>query len=161
MTKQEFLDELRKALSGEVSPESMMDSYQYYADYIEEGVRRGKTEQEMTEELGSPLLIARAIIAAQTGERVADVEYTEDGRTRKARNKNAGYHGGTEKKQFQFRSDAWYAKILFWLGMFAVLTVLVFIVFGLLSSFLWIVIHFAIPLLLLLGIIYLIMYALK
>lgn len=156
MTKQEFLDELKEALSGEVSPESMMDSYRYYAAYIEDAVNAGKNEEQVIEELGSPLLIARSIIAAQTGERTADVEYTVDGRTKKIKNKEF-QSNKSEKKEFHFNTEVWIARILLVL----LLILLVVIVFSLLSGFLWFVIHFAIPVLIVLGIIYLIMYALK
>lgn len=158
MTKQEFLDELKEALSREVSPESMMDSYRYYAAYIEDAVNAGKNEEQVIEELGSPLLIARSIIAAQTGERTADVEYTEDGRTKKVRNKNTAFQSNkSEKKEFHVNTGVWFARVLSVL----LLILLIVIVFSLLSGFLWVVIHFAIPVLIILGIIYLIMYALK
>ncbi len=88
MTKQDFLEELKNALSGEVPAEVLMDSYRYYANYIEEELRNGRREEEILEELGKPSLIARSIIAAQAGERVADVEYMEDGTTRKVRRKD-------------------------------------------------------------------------
>ena len=39
MTKQDFLDELKQALSGEVSAEAVMDSYRYYSAYIEDSER--------------------------------------------------------------------------------------------------------------------------
>ncbi len=160
MTKKEFLDELKQALFGVVSPESMMDSYQYYSNYIDDGVSMGKREEEVVEELGSPLLIARSIIAAQTGERAADVEYTEEGKNRKIRNRKNTFkeHTTTEqRKEIHFDVNAWYAKVLFVLFLVAMAV----IIFALLSGFLWFAIHFAIPVLLVLGIIYLIMYALR
>ena len=47
MTKQQFLEELKKALSGEVSPEAMMDAYSYYSGYIDEQMQSGKTEEQV------------------------------------------------------------------------------------------------------------------
>lgn len=172
MTKQEFLDELRQALSGEVSPESIMDSYRYYATYIEDEVRGGKSEEQVVEELGKPSLIARSIIAAQTGEREADEIYTEDGKTRRVKNNpfvGSGVFGSKEdkdqkqeqpkreKKPFVFDFTAWYAKVLYVL----IFIVLILIVFGLIRVGFWVLIHFGIPILLVLGIIYLIMYFFK
>ena len=47
MTKQQFLEELKQALSGEVSSEAMMDAYSYYSNYIDEQMRSGKTETQV------------------------------------------------------------------------------------------------------------------
>ena len=51
MTKQEFLDELRQSLTGEVSSEVVMDSYRYYSTYIEDEIRSGKSELQVVEEV--------------------------------------------------------------------------------------------------------------
>lgn len=160
MTKQEFLNELKEALLGKVTPEAMMDSYRYYDSYIDEYVRKGKSEEEVVEMLGKPALIARSIIAAQTGERVADVEFTEDGRERRVRRKEREnvYSDGQEQafhhKEFQFDPGAWYAKILYLL----IIILLVILTFCILKGVIWIFFTFGIPILIVLGIIYLIMY---
>ena len=114
----------------------------------------------MLDELGKPALIARSIIAAHSGERVADVEYTEDGRTKKVKRKpSSPKKESTESvhREFVFDFNAWYAKVLF----IAILVILVFIVYFILKLGFWFLITFGIPILLLLGIIYLIMYFLQ
>ena len=161
MSKQEFLDELKAALSGEVPPEAMLDSYRYYDAYIDEYVRKGQTEEQVIEQLGKPNLIARSIIDAQTGDRAADEEYTEDGRTRKIRSKENSYgrssftreQGGVHK-EFHFNPLAWYAKLLYLM----VFILLVALVFCILKGIFWVFFTFGIPVLIVLGIIYLIMY---
>lgn len=174
MTKQEFLDELRQSLSGEVSSESIMDSYRYYSTYIEDEMRSGKSEEQVVEELGRPSLIARSIIAAHTGEREADEIYTEDGKTRRVKNnpfaqgnmfsgkseaekeqeKTEKEQRKREKKPFVFDFGAWYAKVLYVL----LFIILILIVLGLIRIGFWVIVHLGIPILLLLGIIYLLMY---
>ncbi|MDO5155220.1 MAG: DUF1700 domain-containing protein [Eubacteriales bacterium] len=165
MTKQEFLQELKQCLSGEVSPESLMDSYRYYDNYIDDCVRGGKSEEAVVEELGKPNLIARSIIAAQSGERAADIEYTEDGKTKKVkRRENTQKQSGQweekeqkikkEKKPFVFNPFAWYAKVLYVL----IFILAIVLVFFLLQGLIWVVVTFAVPILLILGIIYLVMY---
>lgn len=164
MTKQEFLEELKQALSGQVSSEVLMDTYRYYANYIEEEMQRGKSEEQVLNELGRPALIARSVIAAQTGDRVADVEYTEDGRTRKIY-RNAEHMDKKQKREkkpktkktFVFRFDAWYARLIFAL----IFLLLVGIVFVVLKGLFFVFFQFGIPLLLLLGVIYLILYAMR
>ncbi|MBR1865452.1 MAG: DUF1700 domain-containing protein [Lachnospiraceae bacterium] len=164
MTKQEFLDELKQALSGQVSSEVLMDTYRYYANYMEEEMKRGKSEDQVLDELGRPALIARSVIAAQTGDRVADVEYTEDGRTRRIYH-NTGHKDREEKKEkktesnrsFVFRLDSWYVRLLFAL----VFLLLVGIVFVFLKGLFFVFFRFGIPLLLFLGVLYLLLYALR
>ena len=161
MTKQEFLEELRQILSNEVSAEAVMDAYGYYSNYIDEQVKNGKSEQQVIEELGKPALIARSIVAAQTGERVADEEYTEDGKTKRM-SKRKDYSQKVEKnkqqsKEFTFDFNAWYAKVLF----VAIVIIAIIVVFFLLKFGLWLLIKVGIPVLLCLGIIYLILYYTK
>lgn len=160
MTKQDFLEELKNALSGEVPAEVLMDSYRYYANYIDEEIKSGRREEEILEELGKPSLIARSIIAAQAGERVADVEYMEDGTTRKVRRRDAA--GKQEKttrtrKEFVFDFNSWYARVLY----IAFIILILIIVLSLLKFGLWILVTFGIPILIILGIVYLVMYFLR
>lgn len=174
MTKQEFLDELRQSLSGEVSSESIMDAYRYYSTYIEDEMRTGKSEEQAVEELGRPSLIARSIIAAHTGEREVDEIYTEDGKTKRVKNNpfaQGNVFGGKsetekaqqqaereqrkrEKKPFVFDFNAWYAKVLYVL----LFVLLILIVWGLLQVGFWVIVHLGIPILLILGVVYLFMY---
>ena len=160
MTKQGFLEELKQTLSGEVSAEAMMDSYRYYATYIEEEIQNGKTEEQVLEELGKPSLIARSIIAAQSGERIVDEEYTEDGKTRRMSRRGAAKQNkNTEKREkyFEFNFRSWYAKALY----AAIFILLLMVVYGILKGLFWIFIRLGIPILIVLGIIYLVMYFIR
>lgn len=158
MTKQDFLEELKSALSGVVSSEVLMDSYRYYSNYIEEEMRTGKTEDEVLEMLGKPTLIARSIIAANSKERIADEEYTEDGRTRKVKRKEyAKESENKQHKEFKFNFRAWYAKLLY--GLMIVL--LIALVFCIIKGLFWIFVTFGLPILIILGIVYLLMYFAK
>ena len=158
MTRQDFLEELKQALTDTVPPDVMMDTYRYYSNYIEEQAKSGKTEAEVLEELGRPTLIARSVIAAQTGDRDVDLEFTEDGRTRKV-NKGAEFMAKAKKARKEFRFDfrAWYAKLLFAL----IIIFLIAFTFVILKGVFFVFFQFGIPILLLLGIIYLILYFIK
>ena len=83
MTKQEFLNELRMALSGKMGSLQIDNHARYYEEYINAEIRKGKTEEEVLAMLGNPRLIARSIL---------DAEGINDGATR-AKNENA-YGGG-------------------------------------------------------------------
>ncbi len=61
MRKEEFLQTLRRALTGDVPPGVVEENIRYYDSYITEEVRKGRTEEEVTGEIGDPRLIARTI----------------------------------------------------------------------------------------------------
>ena len=67
MDKEEFLQGLQSALSGEVAPELVRENLQYYQEYIRTEMEKGRLEKEIMDELGSPRLIARTIIDATPG----------------------------------------------------------------------------------------------
>lgn len=62
MTIQEFLKELAQALEGEVNTSTITSQLQYYEDYMNRQKQDGKSEYEITGDLGDPRLIARTII---------------------------------------------------------------------------------------------------
>ena len=62
MNKQEFIDRLRAALNGRVAPGVVTENVNYYEDYINMEIRKGKREDEVLQMLGDPRLIARTII---------------------------------------------------------------------------------------------------
>ena len=84
MSKQEFLDTLRRALARELSESEVADNINYYWNYIEQQVASGKSEEQVLSELGDPRLIARTILQVdQQKEGAADpyyqnTVYTED-----------------------------------------------------------------------------------
>ena len=62
MRKTEFLQELREALDGEVSASVIQSNISYYDQYIRQEAAKGRREEEVIEEIGSPRLIAKTII---------------------------------------------------------------------------------------------------
>ena len=62
MTRAEFLDELRETLSGSMNESEIQSNLSYYNAYIDEEMRKGKTEEEVLEELGSPFAIAKTLL---------------------------------------------------------------------------------------------------
>lgn len=62
MTKQEFLDTLRRSLARELSESEVADNINYYWNYMEEQIASGKSEEQVLRELGDPRLIARTIL---------------------------------------------------------------------------------------------------
>lgn len=94
MNKQEFIDRLRAALNGRVSPNLVIENVNYYEDYINTEIRKGRAEADILQSLGDPRLIARTIIETNgsddqteqkgaefqsSGYRNADYQYRENG----------------------------------------------------------------------------------
>ena len=52
MNKQDFIDRLRMALNGRVSPGLVMDNVNYYEDYINTEIREGPYGRGSTGESG-------------------------------------------------------------------------------------------------------------
>lgn len=61
MTINNFLIELEQALEGEVPASEIKSNLKYYENYMQDQ-KSQKTEEEITEALGDPRLIARTII---------------------------------------------------------------------------------------------------
>ena len=64
MTKEEFLIALGNKLSEDMSEPEIASELRYYEGYIDAEVSRGKSEEEATDQLGDPVLIARNIVEA-------------------------------------------------------------------------------------------------
>lgn len=62
MDKQEFLEKLSEALRESMDDRSAYEHISYYSNYIDEEIRKGKSEQDVIESLGNPRLIAKSII---------------------------------------------------------------------------------------------------
>lgn len=78
MTKQEFLIDLQKALTNRLNSATVNDHVNYYREYIEVEIRKGREETEVIEELGDPRLIAKSILTAAAAE-AEDAENTARG----------------------------------------------------------------------------------
>lgn len=62
MNRDEFIRQLRIALSGAVNSIIIEDNVRYYQEYIDAEIRKGRTEEQVLQELGNPRLIAKTII---------------------------------------------------------------------------------------------------
>ena len=101
MTKNEFLEGLKEALSETGSSSLVRENLEYYDSYIEDEKKKGRTEQEILDELGDPRLIAKSIMDAggyedngvpEEGSRPAD-EKTPDDQDQGSFRSFSGGHG--------------------------------------------------------------------
>ena len=77
MTKQEFLDGLRRSLAGGLEAQEINEHIRYYSDYIDSQIRMGISEEEVMSSLGEPRLIAKTLLGMEGVETVTE-EYVED-----------------------------------------------------------------------------------
>lgn len=134
MTKQEFLDELRLALTGRVSSSEVTDSVNYYEEFVATRVRSGQPEDEVLENLGDPRLIARSIIDVQKAagqERSQKESYGE------------AYDTDEERQLPKKRIPGWLITII-------IILVVIFVI-GTIFSILSFLLPFIIPAVLILG----------
>jgi uncharacterized membrane protein len=62
VNKSEFLKQLSNSLNGKISYSEIQERIEFYNNYIDEEILKGKKEEEVLEELGSPRLIAKSIL---------------------------------------------------------------------------------------------------
>ena len=77
MNKQEFLQKLQGRLAQTLNREQVEQNVEYYSNYIDEQVRNGKSEEEVLEQLGNPLLIAKTIMDTQENQEEFRSAYEE------------------------------------------------------------------------------------
>ncbi len=64
MDRIEFIDKLQHALSGGLGSAAVAENVQYYREYIDVEIRKGRSEEEVLGSLGDPRLLAKSIIEA-------------------------------------------------------------------------------------------------
>lgn len=159
MNRTEFLETLGAQLSGQMQDSKASAHVRYYRDYIEEQMRKGRSEEEVLAELGDPRLIAKTLLdtdpEAGTGIYESsrgfggEENYSQDyGRTGYGESGGSGQQGRVKHRSYHLDLTAWYGKLiviaaaaLVLIGLlFLIGTVLpVIIIAGLLISFIsWI-----------------------
>ncbi len=147
MTKNEFLEGLRKALGNDLDRATVQDNVNYYNGYISDEVSKGRTEEEVTAELGDPWVIAQTVIDAEEAKRgigkdggsaytaansgYQDPVYGDGGDYTREDYANQGQNYQTHIHTFGF--DTWWKKLLLVLGIVGIIVLVVAVVGGIIS----------------------------
>lgn len=126
MTGYEFVEKLKQALENDLSADRVQEQTAYYRDYIRGEVRRGRTEEEVTAELGDPWAIARNIISAEELQQEDSGGYQyepEQSSRRQYRN-----HGG-EHRMHVYGIRRWQILLLV-LGMIGIFALIIAVIGG-------------------------------
>ena len=127
MTKIEFLDKMREALSNDLAEPAVRENIEYYDVYMTDEIERGRSEEELVEEMGDPWMIARTIIDISEPEDMKlNYVYEEEGQSYNGRQDS--YAGQTGF----FVRGGWKLVVAL-LGFIGVLLALVAVVGGIIS----------------------------
>ncbi len=154
MTKQEFLNALDERLTAEGAFQLARENREFYSSYIDGEIAKGRTEEEVLEELGDPSMIGRTILDA-AGYDVDGIPDTNPGGDANAREQDSGYggYGGGSAQTYDSGTsrDGGFGGQVFraegagaWLAIGAVILVLVLVIMFVLGLF-WVLSPVLIP----------------
>lgn len=114
------MSKLRAALNGRIPAPQVEDTINYYEDYINVEVRKGKSEEEVLKSLGDPRLIARTIIQTNGTAGSGSGSYQESSYQSGYQDTYEGYRGyqGTHRS---FRIPGWLLAIIVIIVLFLVI----------------------------------------
>ncbi len=167
MSKEEFLRELEEALAGDVPEAVIRDNVSYYGSYLSQEMAKGRSVEEIVNEIGEPFIIAKTIIehSEAVGEAAGDggygsyqESYGDDGSYSQRRYRGGSTDGGADGNQrygdqnrgpfsnmHYIDLNKWYWKLIIGLALFFVVT----FVFRLIGGMFVLLIRFAGPLMML------------
>ncbi|MCQ2610089.1 MAG: DUF1700 domain-containing protein [Lachnospiraceae bacterium] len=79
MTKRDFIKKLEDSLSASMTSNEVYSQVTFYEEYIDKEIKNGKSESEVLDELGDPILIAKTI--KQVNPTTSDDVYTDNNST--------------------------------------------------------------------------------
>lgn len=127
MTGYEFVEKLKQALENDLSEADVQEQVSYYRDYIREEVRKGRTEEEVTEELGDPWAIAKNIISAEELQKEGSggyQQYEPEQRSRRQRRERESGH------RVHVYGVQWWQILLLILGMIGIVALVIAVIGG-------------------------------
>lgn len=134
MNKYEFITSLQRHLTGKVSTEKLQELTDYYNDYIDTQMRKGKTEEEVLGELGDPRLLAKTIVETE-GNGGAGAGF------------QTVYEEGGEERDWQDGGSFRIRRMAFRIILLLVLFLVLYVVFGIIGLALNIFLRFVLPVL--------------
>lgn len=126
MTKGEFLEKLREFLASELDARTVQDHIDYYDSYIREETARGRSEQEVVEELGDPWVIARSMIHMAEQNMQAEEKHSETA-------DRSGRRSGPEADRPISHLRVWWKRLLLILGMIGIFLIVIAVIGGIFS----------------------------
>lgn len=133
MNRTEFLEALRMQLAGQMQDNKASAHVRYYRDYIDEQIRRGRTEEEILAELGDPRLIAKTLLDTdpETGQGIYESGYDSAQRGNRVYEEH-DYDGGMDGSYGNRKHRSFHLDLTTWYGKLIVIAIAAIIIIGLL-----------------------------
>lgn len=146
MSREEFLRELEEALAGDVPEAVIRDNLNYYSSYLSQEMAKGRSMEEIVDEIGEPFIIAKTII--EYSEAVSETDGNDGyGSCRDAYENGAGnsrYQGGSAGGNREYEGqnrrpfpnmhyidlNKWYWKLLIGIVLFLIVSFVLQLVGG-------------------------------
>lgn len=127
MTKYEFITKLQEALENDLDAAAVRENVNYYNSYIDDEVRKGRSESEVLDELGDPWVIAQSVID-MSGQKNVTGDYNgyRDTGSRSERQTS-------DYKVHTYSFDSWWQKLLLILGIIGIVVLVVAVIGGIIS----------------------------
>ena len=135
--------------SREVPASVIRENLNYYADYLSQELGKGRTMDEIIEEIGEPNIVARTIIdsaeaAGETGDGYGSFEDASPrGDDRRSTYSQESYQNGSTPNIHYFDLNKWYWKLALVVLLFLVISV----VFSIMGGVFYLLIRFSGPIL--------------
>lgn len=131
MSKEEFLETLRRSLARELSETDVADHINYYWNYIEQQIAQGHTEAEVLAQLGDPRLIAKTILQVDQQK-----EEAADGQEEYYRESYTEQDDGTQESYGRYDVHTHKMTVSDWIKV-ALVVIVIFMVLGTVFRILW------------------------
>lgn len=154
MSREEFLRRLEEALAGEVPVSVIRENVSYYNGYISQEMAKGRTMEQIIEEIGDPRIVARTIIDSceAAGETIGEDGYGKYSEPEyENRSDGSGMYGSgndwdSAPKIHYFDLNKWYWKLL----LAAIFFLVMMVVFSIVGGIFALLVRFSGPILLIL-----------
>ena len=127
MTKNEFIIKLQEALENDLDAAAVRENVNYYSSYIEDEMRKGRSEQDVLDELGDPWVIAQSVID-MSGQKNVTEDYSGY--------RSAGTSSERQDSSYNVHSytiGSWWQKLLLILGIIGIVLIVVAVIGGIIS----------------------------
>lgn len=109
LNRYDFIENLRRALSGQMPSGRVAEHIAYYEEYIDMQIKKGKTEEEVLSELGEPRLLAKSIVTAEgTSYDTKTGHYEESPGAEEGRDRSGSFRA----RAGRWNVPVWFAGIL-------------------------------------------------
>ena len=128
MTKNEFMIKLQEALENDLDASAVRDNINYYSNYIDDEIRKGRSEEEVLDELGDPWVIAQSVIDMSAQKNVTEDysgSYRSAGRSSERQESSYNVHSYT--------IGSWWQKLLLILGIIGIVLIVAAVIGGIIS----------------------------